>query len=367
MLSLTLLRLKELFSYKLLVIMLISCPALFGFFSSYALAERGRSLSIAVYNADGGAESTGFVDGLSRLYHLNIIAAESEAEGKTLTDRRAVEGMLFIRPGFSDNMKRNIRDLLVYTAAPGTRSSELISEVFSLTIIHMRAETLLTEALSIISGQAVLDGRIAFSNYIQNEPVVSAVFHDKSTATELFISPKHGLAAVFMTLSFLISIFMLPGREKSLISIFSVKARIMDYTARSVTILFLFFAAAGIYFTGCIFIYRSMPSCPEVFACAALAVFCTGLGAVTVLFIKDKRTGIYLYIPFLLLNMTIGGAVWGRVFNISAPFKLILPSAVFLDAGINQLEPAIMALIGLALLICGAYFSIKSPRIQVKE
>jgi hypothetical protein len=320
-------------------------------------------MSIAIYDADSSVESHAFVGEIIKLYQLDIIMLVSEDEGKRLADRRKVEGILIIQPGFGDNLnesqRNQSRDKLLYTAAPGTRTLELIGEILSLALLHMRAEIMLMQALSEISGQAVAEGRTAFDNYTQDEPVISAVFHGELQAAELFMSPEHGLAAVFMTLAFLISVLVLPGREKSLISIYSPLTRVKDYIARAVSVLLLFLAAIVVYFLSCAFIYGHLPLYTDVLACAALVVYCVGLGAVSALLIKDKRTGIYIYMPFVLLNMTIGGAVWERMFGIWAPFKLILPTAIFLDAikSHQLLESIMMAVIGICFIVCGGYFA----------
>jgi hypothetical protein len=363
MFSLIQFRLKELFSYKLLIIVLFICPVIFGYFSSYALSERIRDFGVAVYDADGSAESKEFMDLLIQMQSLNITKVENKIDGMTLTNSRTVEGMLKIKHGFGIDLKENGRnEMLEYTAAPGTNTSEFMSEAFSLALIHMRTEIILIDALSNLSEQAVIDGHVAFSAYTSEEPVVTVVYHNEfPDLLALFISPRHGLAAVFMTLSFLISIFMLPGREKSFLSIYGSKALIMDYSARFTAVLILFLGAIALYFAGCMIIYDARPLVIEVLALAALAFFCIGLGAAAALFTKDKRSGIYIYIPFLLLNMTTGGAVWGRMFEINMPFKIILPTAVFLDACVNNRlhEAIIMAVIGLALLFCGMYLSTK--------
>ena len=365
MLSVIHLRLKELFSYRLLIITLIVCPAIFGYFSSYALSEHPQNFIIAVYDADRTGESIDFINLLNQMESLNIIMAENETEGKTITDKRAVEGLLIIKSGFGDEIiKGGGNDTLEYAAAPGTNTSELISEAFSLTVIRMRSKILLNKALAKLSEQAAANGGAAFSAYIRQEPVVSINFHDESPALTPFISPKHGMAAIFMTLSFLVSIFTLPGKEKSFLSIYSRKALIMDYTARFTAVLLLFICAMALYFTGCMAIYGVMPSGTEILACAALALFCIGLGAVTALLIVDKRTGIYIFIPFLLMNMTIGGAIWGRLFEIPALFKLFLPTAVFLDACVNgrTLEPLMMTIIGAAFVFIGMIVTVKSEK-----
>jgi hypothetical protein len=87
-------------------------------------------------------------------------------------------------------------------------------------------------------------------------------------------------------------------------------------------------------------------------------MFCIGLGAVVSLLIKDKQSGIYVYIPFFMLNLTLGGAVWGRLFDTNQLFRFFMPVAVFLDASASQylFESTIMATLGLMLLLIGLFF-----------
>jgi len=355
MFSLVKLRLKEIFSYKLLMLTLIICPIAFGYFSSYALSERTLDFYLAVYDADNSAESAEYIDALTRLESINITVVEDEATGVALTNSRAVEGMLTIKPGFGSDIRESTRDeMLEYTAAPGTNTSEFMREAFSLVLIHMRSEILLLDALSDVSEQAVIDGRLALSEYV-GEPVVSVVFHSElPPPTTLLVAPRHGLAAVFMTLAFLVAVFFLPGKGKDFLNIYGNKALILDYIARCAAILITFFSAIVLYFIGCMLIYDSNPSWVEIVALTALTIFCVGLGAVVALLIQDKRSGIYIYIPFLLINLTLGGAVWGRLFSTNQLFRFFLPVAIFLDACTSHrlLETAIMAAIGLMLLFC---------------
>ena len=356
MFNLIWLRLKELFSYKLLMLILIICPIVFGYFSSYALSERALDFHIAVYDADNSVESVEFVNALPRLQSINITVVEDEIAGEALTSSRAVEGMLVIKPGFGSDIRKSARvEMLEYTSAPGTNSSEFMREAFSLVLIHMRSEILLLDALSDLSEQAVVDGRLALAAYV-GEPVVSVVFHSElPPLTTLFVAPRHGLAAVFMTLAFLTAVFLLPGKSQEFLDIYGKKAIVLDYAARCVAVLITFLGAIALYFVGCMLIYGTSPSWVEVIALAALTLFCVGLGAVVALLVQDKRSGIYIYIPFLLLNMTLGGAVWGRLFSTNQLFRFFMPVAIFLDACASHhlLESTIMAAIGLMLLFCG--------------
>jgi len=358
MFSLVWLRLKELFSYKLLMLILIVCPIVFGYFSSYALSERTFDLHIAVYDADNSVESAEFINVLARLHSINTTVVEDEAVAVALTNNRAVEGMLTIKPGFGSGIRESARDeMLEYTTAPGTNTSEFMREAFSLVLIHMRAEILLLDALSDLSEQAVVEGRLALSAYV-GEPVVSVVFHSElPPPTTLFVAPRHGLAAVFMTLAFLAAVFLLPEKGQDFLNIYGNKAIILDYTARCAAVLITFFGAIVLYFVGCMLIYGTNPSLVEVMALVALTLFCVGLGAVVALLVQDKRSGIYIYIPFLLINMTLGGAVWGRLFSTNQLFRFFMPVAIFLDACASHhlLESTIMAAIGLMLLFCGIF------------
>jgi len=356
MFSLVRLRLKEILSYRLLMLTLIICPIVFGYFSSYALSERTLDFYLAVYDADNSVESVEFIDSLARLQSINITVVENETVGAELANRRAVEGMLTIKSGFGIYIRESTRvEMLEYTAAPGTNTSEFMREAFSLVLIHMRSEILLLDALSEVSEQAAIEGRLALSAYV-GEPVVSVVIHSElPPPTTLLVAPRHGLAAVFMTLAFLAAVFFLPGKGKDFLNIYGNKALILDYIARCAAILITFFGAIALYFIGCMLIYGTNPTWVEVMALAALVLFCVGLGAVVALLVLDKRSGIYIYIPFFLLNLTLGGAVWGRLFSTNQLFRFFMPVAIFLDACASHhlLESTVMAVVGLMLLFCG--------------
>ncbi len=353
-------RFKELCRYRLLIILMLVLPAVFGYLESYAFADKKTPLSVAYMDNDETDLSKEFLDILSKTSGIRLLEAADSKSGEKLLYNRKAEGLLTVNKGFSEEVLAKAEDLVDYVSAPGTSSAELVSECVSLAVVHIRSQNMITEAVCKLDPDAGEKVREVYKSYAVAEPILTVKeYGDMNPAAQLILSPKHGLISIFVLLSGLFAVFKTGEAEETRVRLCGKKAYLKDYVVSAGVIALAWLAFAAVYLAFSALAYGDLPDASTLCAFVVLTVLSLGIGMFASSILRDRRSAVYLYIPFLFINMTAGGALWGKATTIAA-LAGVIPSSLFSSAAKGDIvSAAVMLCSGIMLLIISYFAAVR--------
>ena len=352
MFKLTILKIKEQLSYGFPMLIILVGAVLFGTISSIALSDRQPEFRVALLCLDGGEKAGVFAEYLAETPGVEIDFAADYRGGEELLNSRRVEALVVVEPGFESAVTAgSSADIAVrIIPAPGTMSADVIREAVALSILRVRAfymlETTLTE-IGEISPEKI---REVHNRYAVENPVIGAVYFGPITLPlHAPIPPMHGAQALFLLLSLLHAAFALPGIS----GVIGKSGKLKNFFAGSVALIVIWTAQLAAYLLVMSAIFASRPATHEFAALFGLIVFCVGLGGLLSTLSLSKTKAVYMFIPFFLLNMTIGGGLWGRFAPIPLLMDILFPVAGALR-GADGEHGIILTLLALGVLMMTA-------------
>ena len=313
MLTLTTLKIKEQLSYVFPMLIILVGAVLFGSISSIALSQRQPEFRIGLISFDRRGESAAvFMEYLAETQGIEVDFVSDFREGEELLNNRRVEALVVVKKGFEYAVWGYgcpVTAAVRIIPAPGTMSADVIREAVALSILRVRAfymlETTLTE-IGEISPEKI---REVHNRYAVENPVIGAVYFGPITLPlHAPIPPMHGAQALFLLLSLLHAAFALPGIS----GVIGKSGKLKNFFAGSAALIIIWSAQLLAYLIVMSAIFASRPSVYEFVALFGLVVFCVGLGGLLSALSLGKTKTVYLFIPFFILNMTVGGGLWGR-------------------------------------------------------
>ena len=321
MLKLTTLKIKEQLSYGFPMLIILAGAVLFGSISSIALSERQPEFRIGLVSFDRGLRGEAaaiFTEYLAETPGLEIDFVSDFYEGEELLNSRRVEALVVVEKwfeyAFRDGSPANaIVGAVRIIPAPGTMSVDVIREAVALSILRVRAFNMLEEKLIAAGADSAREIREVHNRYAVENPVIGAVYFGPITIPlHAPIPPMHGAQALFLLLSMLHAAFVLPGIS----GVICKSGKLKNFFAGSAALIILWTAQLAAYLLVMSAIFVSRPAVHEFAALFGLIVLCVGLGGLLSAFSLGKTKTVYLFIPFFILNMTIGGGLWGRFASI---------------------------------------------------
>ena len=333
---------------------MLICPSLFGYISSYALSEKNALLTIAYLDEDKSSETEILINELSGITGMTLIEISDSREGQRLIKSRKVEGVLTIREGFSANIystnQKDTKYMLSYKAAPGTRSANLAAENISLSIIRVRSKNMLYNAVSGLDMSAAENCGEIYASYISGEPVVSVDYIGGAFDPMNTLTPQHGAAALVIMTAALFAALKTGGAKNVRARLYGKIGITKDFFANITGIFIIWSASVSVYMLFTAIAYRKTPAITEAAALIAFILMCLGLGSFFASFFPGEKNSVYAFIPFFLINITAGGALWGNTAN-NTVIKIFIPSAAFLTAAEGKIFYLIyMTSVGIILL-----------------
>jgi hypothetical protein len=351
MLKLTILKIKEQLSYVFPMLIILVGAVLFGTISSIALSDRQPEFRVGLLCLDEGEKAGVFAEYLAETPGIEIEFALNYRDGEELLNSRRVEALVVVEPGFESAVTVGSP---TYTAArivpaPGTMSADVIREAVALSILRVRAFYMLETTLTEIGEISPIEIRQVHNRYAVENPVIGAVYFGPITIPiHAPIPPMHGAQALFLLLSLLHAAVALPGIS----GVIGKSGKRKNLFAGSIALIVIWSAQLAAYLLVMSAIFASRPSVYEFAALFGLIVFCVGLGGLLSALSLGKTKTVYLFIPFFILNMTIGGALWGRFASIPL-MDILFPVAGALRGADGELG-IILTLLALGVLMMTA-------------
>jgi hypothetical protein len=340
------LKIKEQLSYVLPTVLILVSAILFGSSSSIALSDRQPVFRVALYDADSGNEAADLANNLAEMPGLDIVLVDSRTAGEDMINRREAESLIIVNEGFTQAIETNTPGAVTILPAPGSMSSGIIAEAVALSILKTTTMNILREELIAIDESLAERLEEVHAQYAVENPVLTVAYEGPDLMPDgAPIPAKHGIEALFLLLSALHAAFVLPGIS----GIINRAAKLKNLTATIIALLAVWTAQLTLYLLTMSLFFGELPNLQEAVALFALIAFNIGLGAIFSAFCKKKELAAYFFIPYFLLNMTLGGGLWGRLAEFGIIVDILLPVS-----GALRGEPLnIVLLFTMAILMIG--------------
>jgi hypothetical protein len=295
MLKLIALRFKETRGLFPLIALLLLCQLGAARVSSGALTSEAALPGLAFYSEAVESEAEKLILILSESPELRLVAADSVADGRRMVSGRTVSGFVVIHPGFGEMR----RDSLTFYAAAGATEARLLSEHVLAAALALRGEKRLNAALADRGLPETDLKRIT-------EPFLSVEYEGPAfAAEEVSTPPKQGVALLFLLLSSLYASALL--RANSRIKALGRAASLRHYAAGAVVSVLVWFGVCLLYWLLSGLLYGVAADGHVLLAFCAVAVYSIGFGGLL------ARWGDWGFLPYLFLNMTLGGGLWESI------------------------------------------------------
>jgi len=346
-----------------LLVLVVALQLLLGQVSAYALAERQPSLSFAVQDADGSAASAELVaalqdgagvggeevgvaaggDGGAAGGAAGIEVPAGEA-ADAVFQSHAVAGLLLIPEGFGERIAAGRDPELFYTPAPGIVNTSYAVERIGDAVLAINCRQVLEQALADIGAEAALVAaadNIDILEVTYNGPALQG--RPQSTV------PVHGVAALLLLLAYLHAALTVPTRADRRYCLRGLKPYALRLAACLSAVLAVWLAVALLYWAGMSLLFGAAVGLLVLLGLLAITVYAAILGAALSV-ACGRAAATWVFLPFFMLNMTVGGGLWGRVSMADACAPLVPVSAVAANAGPSTAAIAALALGCLAAL-----------------
>jgi hypothetical protein len=298
------------------LVLIIICQIVFGFLASFALRDQSPQLILAVYTEDHGDSFMRFKQGLEAIPELSLIEVDSEELAKQMTENQKVLGAVIVDKDLKSRITKG-RNAVRFIPAPGSSGGLVVKEHVAAALVALRAEDRYRREIEDLGGTAV-DLQSVY------EPVLSVEYiGPQLLANNSGLTPGYGVPALFILIMTLFGALTLPGADSKRTLLHGGISLIMDFFSGIAALLTLGVFTISIFFFSCYFMYDVTPTLPAIFAYVSLSFYCAAFGGL-IAALGLKRIAVWIFIPWLLLNMTLGGGLWGVSF-LTPVTRLFLP------------------------------------------
>ncbi|MDR1961370.1 MAG: hypothetical protein LBQ16_03720 [Gracilibacteraceae bacterium] len=308
--------LRAVFRQWPLFLLLIACQLTLGEISSVALNEKKPELKIALSAEGGGELAERYALALEQIPELTVIRAEGTADKEKIFAAHPVQGLAVIPPDFDERLTDGRAGGIVLYPAPGVSDVSLVAEFLAVEAVMLRAEILLQSQLRALGAVPEDAG-----NFSAVEPILTVAYDGPPAAAQpLAVPPAFGLPALFLLLAFLQAAQIAPGPDNRRILLHGRPALARACAASWLALWCAWGMLTVLYVLGLGLFYHIKAALPLSGALLFLALYAASLGGLLAL--TGKRAwAVWIFIPWFLLNMTLGGGLW----NTPPASPLLLP------------------------------------------
>jgi hypothetical protein len=314
---------KELLSYRWLLILLIICQTGFGYMASYVLSERPPALRIAVFSDDESRVYAEFMDFLSEIPELSVVVTDTAAEAMEMARDQRVLAAILIPDDFSERISGSGADSVIFHPSPGTDAGLVAKEYIVAAVLKLRAEEQFRSEMTALG---------AYTPELEQDftPVLTVSYEGPPlTYDPLSLTPGFGAPAIFVLLLTFYGASIMPGTDMKRLTARGSQALIRDFFSAAFALLSVWAVLTFICLGSGVLLYGKAPELNVILSFAALCVYCAAASGL-IAALGLRRQAVWILLPWLILNMTAGGAIWGLA--LAPPFmKPFLPIAFFLE------------------------------------
>jgi hypothetical protein len=310
-----------------LLIFLVVCQLVLGQMSANALSARAPQFRLAVMNGaeavsgeTSGELADAYVKSLQQSPELEIILVDASDSSDKVFRENDVQGLAVLDPDFDNIVRTGESDAVKLYPAPGITDVTILTEYLSSAVVIQIANLMLEE-------QLVKDGIApgSVTKAVKNaEPILVLDYNSPEDAgLPLSAPPVYGVPALFLLLAFLHAAFIVPGRDTKRACLGDGRRLRRAFLSAQLVVWLTWITVTLLYLGGMWLFYHTAPRLSVFIALAGLAVFASSLGGLVAM--TGKRTAaVWIFVPWLLLNMTLGGGLWTSA-PMPAPLQILLP------------------------------------------
>ncbi|MDR0434004.1 MAG: hypothetical protein LBH21_02935 [Gracilibacteraceae bacterium] len=299
-----------------LFVLLIVCQLALGEISSAALSEKKPELSLALAAESEGELARRYVLALEQIPELRLTKVSPLAAREEIFAAHDVQGLAVVTAAFDELVADGRGGAVVLYPAPGVSDVSMIREFLAVEALMLRAEIIRREE-SLAHG---LSARPPAPPAV-TEPILTVVYDGPAAAPQAFSAPPVvGAPALFLLFAFLQAAQTAPGPDNRRLALYGGRARARAGAAFALALWTCWLLLTALYICGLrLFFHIAVPP-PTAAALFLLALYAAALGCLPAL--TGKRAwAVWLFIPWFLLNMTLGGGLW----NLPLPSPLLIP------------------------------------------
>ncbi|MDR0500017.1 MAG: hypothetical protein LBG97_02055 [Coriobacteriales bacterium] len=341
------------------------------------LSERQPIFALAVQQTAPDPTSAAFVKHLKESSMFTIHEVNLELTPQEILETIDAQGLVVTFTDFEQRISESGIPLVNWYTAPGINDSKIAQEQVADVLLQLRAEARLNLALDKFNKTddsltpkievtdliqttyygpdllaSVLDSKSGFDSGAEAGSDVSSgsgAGADVSSGSEAgsgaefdsgSIPPldakdsaqAYVVSALLVTLAFLHAAMLLPQKSMRRLLVRGRKAWFVSLVARLLAIWFIWLVIIAIYFI--VLMIFGIKLNPDLLLCFVLIVlYVTLLGGLITLLFKHAFA-CWFFVPLFLLNMTLGGGIWGATIALPTLTPL-LPVSIVLAHGSN--------------------------------
>lgn len=325
---------KELirFAPALLVITILQC--VMGQLAAVALNERDPEMNVGYYIEKHTSATARYIEGLSATPGISLTAAETMHERGELFSTGSIQAFVLINESFDRSISDGISPAVTLFRAPGVSDFTLLKGHLTNQWMILRTEAL---AAPFLGDNYIIPPQNP-DKWENSVPVISLVYEGPLLQNQLFITPPaFGIPALLLLLSFLHSAGFAAGSDKAMWKMKGHRTLGMG-TLISILSVFIFWGCSTLLYVLFmrVFYKISVPG-SVVAALLGLVIYVVSAGGLLAFF-GGRRFAAWVFVPFLLLNMTVGGGLWNAaamdmLIPVVLPVSAVLSSATGSWAG----------------------------------
>jgi hypothetical protein len=352
--------LKQALYHWPLLALLIVLQLVLGQISSFALSETPPELSVALINESDEPLASRFESSLNGISGLNVVKLPADANRENVFLQNDVQGLAVIPARFDEYVMEGHDNAILFYPAPGVTDPSVTVEFLSTTALLLRADIITEEAIAGLGARSNGAG----SGNLEDMPILVLEYNGPPINEALYLAPPaFGVPAVFLLLAFLHAVFVIPGKDNR-----RLLQRGMQKAARLcilslASLLAVWVALVLIYGLWMLLFNNISISAPTVAALIGIAAYACTLGGI--MSIAGKRTwAVWVFVFWILFNMTIGGGLWGSSVTNPAMIPLLPVSSVSFAGG-NAVIGTVMIIVSFVVgfaVYCGAVVKVFSHK-----
>ena len=316
------------FFIPLLVLVALSQVAL-GWVSSDALSSKSPNFTLGIQQLGHDALSEQLVVHLQDLPEVAAVMIDPQQNQRDALREYNIQGIVVIPESFDNDLQVGRQNLVEYCPAPGIVDSSLMIEHISDSIMKVQADLALEkelESLGITNPQLYPeDSRSIIS--VEQANATGGLQLQSTSAQEA--PPAFEVSALLLLLALLYAVSVVPAREDKLLLMKGRRALGISYASALGAALVFWAFMIALYLT--VFALCSHALVPPLVISALFLIllYMLLLGGVLAQ-VVNKQVIVGIFAALFLLNMTIGGGLWGEVVGSAALCPLLPVSSVTL-------------------------------------
>ncbi|MDH6363599.1 hypothetical protein M2139_000716 [Enterococcus sp. PF1-24] len=292
--------LKQLRFHFLIILVIVAAQLAISHMNQLFLNSNTPPTALEVYVQEPSKASQQLINKLQEKNQVTI----QQVKTLDLTDLKTenIQGILIIPATFAEDLLTDKEKIIELQLAPGIQDATAIKELISTNLIQLKAEQLLSENLE-KQALTVKKSQIA-PELLINIDYVDQV-HGSLNKQKLPLS----ISSVLFLVVVLYGISFIPSLENRRLQMYSLKNLVKCQALAVFSLLILWLTALSLFLLGANFFLQADYGVNQLLLLLALLFYTFSLSWFIVN-LGGQKIASFLFIPWLLLNMTLGGGLW---------------------------------------------------------